>query len=178
MPGKSNKSKGIEIIGGRVIDPSQDIDRPATVLIKNDKIEEITATPLAEAPEDYDVIDAADQVVTPGFIDVHTQLREPGEEHKETIETGTMAAARGGFTTVCAMPNTDPCQDNANVIAAVMKLASEFAAVRVLPIGAVTVGRHGKRLSNSAALAQAGGIGCSGGGDARWEPNSMRQAGV
>jgi dihydroorotase len=176
LPGKSNKSKGIAIIGGRVIDPSQDIDRPATVLIKNDKIEEITVMPLAEAPEGYDVIDVAEQVVTPGFVDVHTHLREPGEEHKETIETGTMAAARGGFTTVCAMPNTDPCQDNANVIAAVMNLASEFAAVRVLPIGAVTVGRHGKQLADMAELAEAGVIGFSDDGDPVADPNMMRQA--
>jgi dihydroorotase len=173
---KSMKSKGIVIVGGRVIDPSQDIDRLATVLIKNGKIEEITAKPLADAPDGYDVVDAAGQVVTPGFVDVHTHLREPGEEHKETIETGTMAAARGGFTTICAMPNTDPCQDNANIIAAVLKLASEFAAVRVLPIGAVTLGRHGKRLADMAELAEAGVIGFSDDGDPVWDPNLMRQA--
>jgi dihydroorotase len=176
LPDKNMKSKGIAIIGGRVIDPSQDIDRLATVLIKGDKIEEITAKPLAKAPDGYDVVDAADQVVTPGFIDVHTHLREPGEEHKETIETGTAAAARGGFTTICAMPNTDPVQDNANVIAAVLKLASDFAAVRVLPIGAVTLGRRGKQLADMAELANAGVIGFSDDGDPVTDPNLMRQA--
>jgi len=172
----ADNSKGIAIVGGRVIDPSQDIDRLATVLIKDGVMEEVTAKPLAKAPDSYDVIDVAGQVVTPGFIDVHTHLRDPGEEHKETIETGTMAAARGGFTTICAMPNTVPCQDNANVIEAVLKRASEVGLVRVLPIGAITVGRHGEQLADMAELAAAGVIGFSDDGDPVADPNLMRQA--
>ena len=94
------------IRGGRVIDPAQGIDRDADVLISNGKIDEITDAPLDGTPDGYELVDASGLVVAPGFIDLHTHLRDPGYEWKETLESGTEAAARGGFTTVCAMPNT------------------------------------------------------------------------
>ena len=111
------------ITGGRVIDPAQGIDRMADVLISNGKIEQVTETCALEALEGYEQIDASDTIVTPGFVDLHTHLRDPGQEWKETIASGTNAAARGGFTTVSAMPNTDPVQDTASVVDNVMRRA-------------------------------------------------------
>jgi dihydroorotase len=169
----------LAITGGRVVDPSQGIDRLADVLIKNGKIEQVTDKPgsFAVAGEaGYRLVDARDKVVAPGFIDLHTHLREPGFEYKETIATGTAAAARGGYTTVCAMPNTEPPQDTASVVEFVVRRARETAVVRVLPIGAVTVGRHGKQLTEMAELATAGAIGFSDDGDPVADANLMRQA--
>jgi len=100
--------KKLAIRGGRVIDPAQGIDRIADVLISNGKIEEITGKSDGHTPDGYEQIDASGLIVSPGFVDLHTHLREPGQEWKETIATGTQAAAQGGFTTVCAMPNTGP----------------------------------------------------------------------
>ncbi len=164
------------IRGGRVIDPSQGIDRVADVLIDGSKVIEITAAPLEAAPEGHEVVDAAGLVVSPGFVDLHTHLRDPGFEWKETVESGTEAAARGGFTTVCAMPNTDPCQDNAAVIDDVKRRSVSVAAVRVLLIGAITKSRKGKSLSPMGELAEAGVIGFSDDGDPVSDPNIMRQA--
>lgn len=168
-------SKNI-IKGGRVIDPSEGIDRVADVLISGGKITEITNAPLEQLPEGHEVIDASGLVVAPGFIDLHTHLRDPGFEWKETIESGTQAAASGGFTTVCAMPNTDPCQDNAAVIDDVLRRAARNAAVRVLPIGAITKGRKGKTLAPMGELAEIGVIGFSDDGDPVSDANVMRQA--
>jgi dihydroorotase len=159
-----------------VIDPAQNVDRPATVLIKDGLVEEVTSRPLSRAPEGYDSVDAAGLVVSPGFIDLHTHLREPGFEHKETIATGTAAAARGGFTTVCAMPNTEPCPDNRAVVDFLLWRTERDAAVRVLPIGAITVGRHGQQLSLMAEMAEAGVVAFSDDGDPVMDPNIMRQA--
>ncbi|MCH7971565.1 MAG: amidohydrolase family protein, partial [Chloroflexi bacterium] len=128
----------LAITGGRVIDPAQGIDRIADVLISDGVIEEVTDRSNGKAPEDYEQIDASGLIVTPGFVDLHTHLREPGQEWKETIATGTRAAAQGGFTTICAMPNTDPVQDTASVIDDVMRRAVADGAVRVLPIGAIS----------------------------------------
>ncbi len=164
------------IRNGRVIDPSQGIDRLADVLIEDGKIVEVTNAPLESIAEDHEVIDASGLVVSPGFVDLHTHLRDPGFEWKETIESGTKAAARGGFTTVCAMPNTDPCQDSAAVIEDVTRRSLTGAAVRVLPIGAITKGRHGKVLSPMGELAEVGAIGFSDDGDPVSDANIMRQA--
>lgn len=167
---------GLIVRGGRVIDPAQNIDRIADVLLADGRVVEVAGQPLESGPGGYEVVDARGLVVAPGFIDVHSHLREPGEEHKETIATGTRAAARGGFTTVCAMPNTQPAQDNAGVIEFVMRQAGETAVVRVLPIGAVTVGRLGRRLADLAEMAAAGVVGFSDDGDPVADADLMREA--
>ncbi|HAG55148.1 MAG TPA: dihydroorotase, partial [Dehalococcoidia bacterium] len=168
--------KKLAIRGGRVIDPAQGIDRIADVLISNGKIEEVTGKSDGHTPDGYEQIDASGLIVSPGFVDLHTHLREPGQEWKETIATGTQAAARGGFTTVCAMPNTEPVQDTASVVDDVMRRAEAVGVVRVLPIGAISVGQNGKRLAPMGELADAGVIGFSDDGNPVSDANLMRQA--
>ena len=164
----------ILITGGRVIDPSQGIDRTADVLIDRGVVTSVGER--ADPPDGAEVIDARGLVVCPGFVDLHCHLREPGFEHKETIATGTRAAARGGFTTVCAMPNTDPVIDSRAVVDFVLSKGRDEGAVRVLPIGAVTRGSRGKQLSEMGELSDAGVIGFSDDGLPVHDANVMRQA--
>ena len=149
----------ILVKGGRIIDPAQGLDAVGDVLIVDGVV--VSAGPVAQAPEDCTVVDATGLVVTPGFIDLHVHLREPGYEDKETVATGALAAVRGGFTTVCAMPNTDPPMDNAAVIRHVREAAAQAGLARVLPIGCVTRGRAGKALADMGEMAEAGAIGFS-----------------
>ena len=162
------------IKGGRIIDPSQSVDEISDLLVTDGIITEIKTS--IDRPRNSDVFNAEGKVVCPGFIDLHCHLREPGEEYKETIQTGTAAAAAGGFTTVCAMPNTVPTMDNQSVVEYVLKKAKETAQIRVLPIGSVTIGRKGKQLSEMSELAELGVIGFSDDGDPVEDPNIMRQA--
>ncbi len=162
----------ILIRGGRIIDPLRDIDEQLDVLIESDRI---AATGRRLDAPGAEIIEAAGLVVTPGFVDLHTHLREPGQEHKETIRTGAEAAARGGFTTICAMPNTEPALDSAAVIEGMLERARD-AAVRVLPIGAVTVGRKGRELTEMAALRDAGAVAVSDDGDAVADAAVARRA--
>ncbi|MCJ7604406.1 MAG: amidohydrolase family protein, partial [Dehalococcoidales bacterium] len=125
------------IKNGRIIDPGKEIDMKGSRLVRDKCIAWLGD---GEPPdEDYIVIDAEGLIVCPGFIDMHCHLRQPGEEDKETIATGTRAAARGGFTTVCCMPNTSPPLDSADMIKWVRTLASTDGVIRVMPIGCVTV---------------------------------------
>jgi dihydroorotase len=142
------------IRGGRVIDPAGSVDAVHDVLIEQGKIARVGAT-LAVAP-DATVIDAAGKWVCPGFIDMHVHLREPGHEYKETVATGTRAAAAGGFTAVCCMANTQPVNDTRAVTDYIRAKAESEGVVRVYPIGAVTRGLEGKELAELAELAEAG----------------------
>jgi dihydroorotase len=142
------------IRGGRVIDPANQIDAVQDVLIEGDTIARVG--PSLAAPEGAEVVDAAGKVVCPGFIDVHVHLREPGFEYKETVATGTRAAAAGGFTAVCCMANTHPVNDTRAVTDYILEQARTVGSVRVHPIGAVTRGLGGKELAELAELAEAG----------------------
>ena len=159
------------IRNGRVIDPANNIDTIVDILIEDGRI----SSPGDTSPAD-EAIDATGLIVSPGFVDIHTHLREPGFEHKETIETGTLAAARGGFTTVCAMPNTEPPTDSAGAVDFILRRASETGVVRVLPIGCVTKRREGSELAELAELAQAGAIAFSDDGAPIADAALMRRA--
>ena len=140
--------------GGRVIDPANNVDAVQDVLIADGKIERLGRS--LEAPAGAEVVDANGKIVCPGFIDIHVHLREPGYEYKETVATGTRAAAAGGFTAVCCMANTNPVNDNGAVTDYILAKAKVEGVVRVYPIGAVTRGLHGEQLAELAELADSG----------------------
>jgi len=144
----------ILIKNGLVVDPSQNIEGVKDVLIKGRKIEGIY--PKGKAPEAEKVIDASKCLVIPGLVDIHTHLREPGFEYKETIRTGTLSAVRGGFTTVCCMPNTDPVNDNVAVTELILDKAKKEGSCTVHPIGAITTGSKSEELTELEALIRAG----------------------
>jgi dihydroorotase len=148
-------SNSILIQGARVIDPAQDIDETTRVAIKDGKIAAIGDAAPTSADE---VVDAKGMIVAPGLIDMHVHLREPGYEESETIETGTAAAAAGGFTAVACMPNTDPPLDSDSAIEFVLRQASLTAQTHVYPIGAITEGRAGKELAEIGLMVRAGAI--------------------
>src|SRR5699024_7676994 len=125
--------------------------QPCAVLIENGKIKDV-APSIQEAADKE--IDCGKKLITPGFVDVHIHLREPGGEHKETIASGTMAAARGGYTTVCAMPNTNPVPDNVQDVAALLEKIKQDAKVRVLPYASITKGLNGDERSDITAISR------------------------
>lgn len=149
----------ILLSGGRVLDPSQKIDEIGDVLVSDGVIEAVGGR--IEAPDDAEVIDCADCIVSPGFIDVHCHLREPGREDVETVATGARAAAAGGFTAVCAMPNTDPVTDNQAAVGFIIRQANRAAAARVHPIGAISVGQRGEMLAEFGEMVGAGAVAMS-----------------
>ena len=159
--------------GGRVIDPAQGLDATLDVMIAEGTIEEVGPRVQARGAQ---VLDAKGLVVCPGFIDLHTHLREPGREDKETIATGTRAAAAGGFTAVCAMPNTDPVNDTAGITRAIVERARAEGAVRVYPIGAITRGQKGEELSEFGDLKEAGCVAFSDDGKPVASARVMRRA--
>lgn len=165
-------TRPILIKGGRIIDPGQDVDKTGDLLVTGDKI----TFPLDKPATDCIVIDATGMVVCPGFIDLHCHLRQPGFEEKETIATGTMAAARGGFTTIVCMPNTEPPLDNASAIDYVKAVAAMEGSVRVLPVGCISKGRKGQELAEMAEMAEAGAIAFSDDGAPVADAGLMRQA--
>jgi dihydroorotase len=144
------------IKNGRVIDPASKTDEPRDILINGDHIAEIAATGKISHGDGMQTFDAMGLIVAPGFIDMHTHLREPGQENSETIETGSHAAARGGFTAICCMPNTKPVNDNASITRFIVDRAKEFGRVRVWPIGAASIGSKGEDISEIAAMRDAG----------------------
>lgn len=146
---------------GRIIDPSHKLDMVGDILIRNKKISEIK-NEIANPPDNKtNIIDAKGCIVCPGFIDLHCHLREPGFEDKETISTGTRAAAKGGYTTICCMPNTNPPIDNEATLDYVKRKSAIEGVIRVLPIGCITKNRQGKELTEMNLLASAGIMGFS-----------------
>jgi dihydroorotase len=146
------------IKNGRVIDPSSKTDERLDVLIDKGKISKLAPSISAA---DALSLDAAGCIVAPGFIDLHCHLREPGGEISETIESGTQSAARGGFTAVCPMPNTQPVNDNASVTRAIMERAAAVSPIHVWPIGAASKESKGEQLAEIAAMQQAGAVAIS-----------------
>jgi dihydroorotase len=140
------------IKNGRVIDPANGFDGTADVLIEDGKIAKVGKKITGQG----EILDADGRWVLPGFVDIHTHLREPGFEYKETIKTGTESAAAGGFTTVCSMPNTNPVNDNEAVTRFILDRARQEGRVRVVPIGAITKGSLGMELSEIGELVEAG----------------------
>ena len=141
------------IKNGRALDPASKFDEVSDILIEDGKIVKIGKAIKEQADQ---TIQAEGCLVMPGFIDLHTHLRDPGFEEKETIESGAKAAARGGFTTILAMPNTSPVVDNADVVNYVHQKAKNLAAVNVLAIGAVTKGQEGRELADIKGMVKAG----------------------
>ncbi len=139
--------------GGRVVDPSQGLDGPCDILIEGDRIAAVGPNLVSAGAEE---IDLGGLVLVPGLIDMHVHLREPGDEAKETILTGVRAGVRGGFTTVCAMPNTRPVNDRPETTAFVIAKARQAGLAHVLPIAAITLGSAGRELVDMAGLAAAG----------------------
>src|SRR5712692_2199970 len=146
------------IKNGRALDPAGRADAKLDVLLDGERIAQVGASLPADGAE---VVDASGLIVAPGFIDLHCHLREPGGESSETIETGTRAAARGGFTAVCPMPNTNPVNDNASVTRSIIERAQASGIVRVWPIGAASKGSKGEVIAEIAAMKQAGIVGVS-----------------
>lgn len=159
--------------GGRVVDPSSKVDGPADVLIEQGRIAHIGVGIKSKGAE---IIDVSGCVVAPGFIDLHTHLREPGREDKETIESGARSAACGGFTAVCAMPNTQPVNDSASTTRFIVETAARSAIVRVYPIGAITRGSAGAELSEYGDLKAAGCVAVSDDGRPVQNARVMRRA--
>jgi len=168
--------KPLLIQGGHIIDPSQGIDEIGSLLIAEGKISWLGKGEITPPQPDYDVLSAQGLIVCPGFIDLHCHLRQPGFEEKETIATGTRAAARGGFTTICCMPNTNPPLDNQATIEYVKAEATKEATVRVLPVGCISKGRKGEELAPMSELASAGVVGYSDDGEPVMNLRLMRQA--
>jgi dihydroorotase len=163
---------------GRIIDPSQSLDGVGDVLILDGKIESVgdRVGNAASGRDGLETIDCTGLVVSPGFVDVHCHLREPGREEVETIATGALAAAAGGFTAVCAMPNTDPVTDNQAAVGFIIRQASRANAARVYPIGAISVGQRGEALAEFGEMFSAGAVAVSDDGKPVASAHLMRTA--
>src|SRR5215475_13016295 len=161
------------IKNGRVIDPAAGRDGIADVWIENGLVKGVGANLTSVNAQ---VFDATGLIVAPGFIDMHVHLREPGFEHAETIETGSRAAAAGGFSTICPMPNTAPVNDSATVTSYIVEKARRHAVVNVFPIGAITKGSLGEELASIGSMKQAGAVAISDDGRPVMNARVMRRA--
>jgi dihydroorotase len=166
--------KPVVIRGGRVIDPSLGLDEVADLVLEEGRVSGIGRG--HGAPDGAEVLDAAGLVVAPGLVDLHVHLREPGREDAETIESGARAAVAGGFTSVCAMPNTDPVCDNQAAVGFVIAQARRAGTARVYPIGAVSVGQRGERLTEFGEMVAAGAVAVSDDGKPVATAHLMRTA--
>jgi dihydroorotase len=161
------------IKGGRIIDPANGFDREADLLIEDGKIARIGNDSSDQQTETFD---ARGLIVTPGFIDLHVHLREPGEEYKETIASGAAAAVAGGFTSICAMPNTKPVNDNASVTRYIIEKARQVALANIYPVGAITRGSSGEELAEMAEMKEAGAVAVTDDGRPVMNAQVMRHA--
>ncbi|MCI0595573.1 MAG: dihydroorotase [candidate division Zixibacteria bacterium] len=185
MPKKLKKEEGLPktpavIAGGRIIDPASGVDKTGDIYLENGKIARLEFSKLLSKKSiqslgPHKVLDASGQVVSPGFIDLHVHLREPGREDEETIVSGTMAAAAGGFTSICCMPNTDPPLDNQENIRFVLEQAKAGFA-RVYPLGCVTQGRKGEKIAEIGDLFAAGAVAVTDDGQPVMDASVMRLA--
>lgn len=167
----------ILIKGGRVIDPATNTDEINDVLIKDDKVVKIDKDiDKNDVNSDCMIIDAKSSFVMPGFIDLHVHLRDPGFTYKETIKTGSMAAARGGVTTVCPMPNTKPSTDNPQIVKEIVERSKTEACINVLPVGAVTIGQIGNEVTDIKGMVENGICAISEDGKSVMDSNVYRQA--
>jgi dihydroorotase len=164
----------IVLSGGTLVDPSQSLNEIADVFISDGKVVGIGRK--IDGADDAEVIDCRGLIVSPGFIDVHCHLREPGREDVETIATGARAAAAGGFTAVCAMPNTDPVTDNQAAVGFIVRQGQRASAARVYPIGAISVGQEGKVLAEFGEMVGAGAVAVSDDGKPVASAQLMRTA--
>jgi dihydroorotase len=179
QPARSEKAdkmpaNSLLIRGGRIIDPATNTDAELDLLIRDGRISELAPRSklIGHAAE---ILNARGLIVSPGFIDLHVHLREPGQQHKETIATGTAAAAAGGFTSVCAMPNTSPVNDNPETTTW-MTQAGRGAEVNVFPVAAATMGSEGEQLTDFYALQRAGAVAFTDDGHPILEERLMREA--
>jgi dihydroorotase len=160
--------------GGRVVDPSQNHDGVADLLLIDGKVEKLGRN--IGAPDGAEIVDVSGKVVAPGLIDLHVHFREPGQEDLETVATGAMAAVAGGFTSVCAMPNTDPVTDNQAAVGFIVRQAQRAAKAKVYPIGAITLGQRGDKLAEFGEMVGAGAVAVSDDGKPVVSSHMMRTA--
>lgn len=163
----------ILIKNGRVLDPANNIDKILDIYVEDGVIQAVGEN-LSESADE--IVDATGYYVTPGLIDLHVHFRDPGFEYKETIKTGGAAAAKGGFTTVCPMPNTNPVTDNVDTLKYVIDKAARETKINVLPVAAITVGQEGEYLADIESLAAAGAIAISEDGKSVMNARLYRQA--
>jgi dihydroorotase len=164
----------ILIRGGRVVDPSRNVDGIADVYLEGGTVAAVGRD--IGSPEEALVLEAAGKIVAPGLIDLHVHLREPGQEELETVASGAMAAAAGGFSAVCAMPNTDPVTDNQAAIGFIVSQAQRASKARVYPIGAISLGQRGQQLAEFGELVGAGAVAVSDDGKPVVSSHLMRTA--
>lgn len=163
------------IANGYVVDPTQNVNGGRDILIEDGRVVELLKSG-GEVPEGAEVFDATGLIVAPGFIDLHTHLREPGQEYKETIASGAAAAVAGGFTSVCAMPNTDPVNDNPAVTSFIVEQSQSVGLANVFPVGAITKGSKGEELAEMGEMLRAGIVAVTDDGRPVPTPGLMRRA--
>ncbi len=163
------------IANGYVVDPTQNVNGGRDILIEDGRVVELLKSG-GDAPEGSEVFDATGLIVAPGFIDLHTHLREPGQEYKETIASGAAAAVAGGFTSVCAMPNTDPINDNPAVTSFIVEQSQTAGLANVFPVGAITKGSKGEELAEMGEMLRAGIVAVTDDGRPVPSPGLMRRA--
>jgi dihydroorotase len=166
-------SRPLLLVGGRTIDPSQFLDGPGDLLVRDGRIEALGQ--VTAVPEDAERVDVDGLVVAPGFIDLHVHLREPGDEHKETIRSGALAAVAGGFTTVWAMPNTDPPIDDPAAVGFVRAAGARAGGARVSPVGAASLALKGEQMTEVGELVAAGAVAVTDDGHPIWDGSLMRR---